>query len=138
MHAWKPWSSKAAQYAPFNLLVGNLDALYYLSNYPKGTPRKIGAGTHSLSNASLDTPWPKPSWPVHNLQTWLAQLSDSLSLSALLNSTELADDTLLPNTGVPLALERMLSAVYPQSSYGTRASTGLILNKEHGYLRAQL
>jgi uncharacterized protein with NRDE domain len=65
------------------------------------------------------------------LQAWLAKPSDSHSLSALLNSTELADDTLLPHTGVPLALERLLSAQFIRSpSYGTRASTGLILNKE--------
>ena len=122
---------QAAQYAPFNLLVGNLDALYYLSNYPKVRLEKIGAGTHSLSNASLDTPWPKTQLACAQLQTWLAQPSDSLSLSALLNSTELADATLLPHPGVPLALERMLSAQFIRSpSYGTRASTGLILNKE--------
>lgn len=125
------FQQQAAQYAPFNLLTGNIDALYYLSNYPKVSLEPVSPGTHSLSNASLNTPWPKTQLACAQLQNWLAQPSDSQSLSGLLNSTELAADALLPHTGVPLVLERILSAQFIRSpSYGTRASTGLILNPQ--------
>ena len=44
-------------YAGVNLLLGNREQLYYLSNRHPG--QSLGAGLYALSNASLDTPWPK-------------------------------------------------------------------------------
>src|SRR5699024_9613401 len=46
------------QYNGFNLIVGTVDDLYYYSPQTNQQER-ILAGTHSLSNASLNTPWPK-------------------------------------------------------------------------------
>ena len=49
---------KAASYNGFNLLTGNSEEFYYLSNYKTGID-KITSGLHGLSNHLLETPWPK-------------------------------------------------------------------------------
>ncbi|KAF3338642.1 Transport and Golgi organization protein 2 [Carex littledalei] len=50
-------------YNPFNLVVADLclKTMVFISNRPKGKPtiQTVNPGIHVLSNASLDTPWPK-------------------------------------------------------------------------------
>ena len=46
----------------------------------------------------------------------------------MLQNTEISPDHLLPNTGVTLEWERMLSPMYIKSKdYGTRSSTVLLM-----------
>ena len=53
-------AGRARDYAGFNLLVGDRGSLWYLSNSDRGPPREPAApGIYGLSNAVLDTPWPK-------------------------------------------------------------------------------
>lgn len=50
---------------------------------------------------------------------------------AVLADRTLADDATLPDTGLPLAAERMLSSIFVVSEhYGTRASTVLYRDRE--------
>lgn len=121
--------NRAEQYAPFNLMAGDVEQLWYLTNYPCPRLEPISAGTHSLSNAQLDSPWPKAQLAQQQLTHWLKTPKDSLSLCSLLNRRQSFADNLLPNTGVEHALEKLLSAQFITSpSYGTRCSTGLILS----------
>jgi uncharacterized protein with NRDE domain len=46
------------KYNGFNLIVGDQNSLWYLSNYNKGI-KKITPGFYGLSNHLLETPWPK-------------------------------------------------------------------------------
>ena len=114
-------------YNGFNLVFGDRDTLIWFSNRALGDPRNgqpLAAGIYGLSNALLDTPWPKV------LKT-KAQFASLLCLGApeeayfeMLADTTRAPDQRLPETGVPLELERVLSAVCIESpSYGTRTST---------------
>lgn len=48
----------ATEYAGFNLLVGDAQQLWHF-NSQEGQPRQLESGIYGLSNASLDTPWPK-------------------------------------------------------------------------------
>ena len=84
------------------------------------------AGIYGLSNAALDTPWPK----VENGKQALSEtLSDPQheSLFCLLADRTLADDDQLPATGVPQWLEQKLSASFIHfDSYGTRCSTVIL------------
>jgi uncharacterized protein with NRDE domain len=96
----------------------------------------LSSGIHGLSNAGLDTPWPK----VLALKSRLARaLREAGSLDALRDALfdALADpapapDGALPSTGVALDWERSLSAAFialPARGYGTRCSTLLITER---------
>lgn len=113
---------EAAQYSGFNLLVGDSQALWHF-NSQSGQALALPPGIHGVSNADLDTPWPK----LQQARTALADVleaADEASLFALLANPKRPDDRALPNTGVSLELERLLGSVFIASpTYGTRAST---------------
>ncbi|CAD5106079.1 NRDE family protein [Zestomonas carbonaria] len=118
-------AAEAHAYTGFNLLVGTREQLFYL-NAREAEPRRLDAGIYGLSNAALDTPWPK-------LERSKAALAGCLvdpkpeALLALLADPEPASDASLPDTGVGLATERLLSSPFIASpNYGTRASTALL------------
>ena len=93
----------------------------------------LAPGVYGLSNALLDTPWPKTLALKAAMQTALAQAQSSgdeedLSqpLWAALARRERASLADLPQTGVALELEHGLSSVHvdiPGRDYGTRSST---------------
>lgn len=122
-------AGRADEYSGFNLLVGDGQTLYYL-NSTKPEPRRLSEGIYGLSNAGLDTPWPKL---VKAKAALSAQLHDPqpLALLALLSDTHTAPIAELPDTGVSLATEILLSSIFIASpTYGTRASTALIVNAD--------
>ncbi len=116
-------AGKAAQYNGFNLLVGDADTLLYFGSR-EGEPRTVEPGVHALSNHLLDEPWPK-------VQRARAVLRESIGdgddpLFAMLSDATPAPDTQLPDTGVGLERERMLSPILiTGTDYGTRTSTVL-------------
>lgn len=144
-------SAAADQYGGFNLVLGSLDAAQqpcnwvWLSNRPPtpATPlpslplprgwvgTALPAGVYGLSNASLDTPWPKTLLLKHAVQQalqhhgqhpgpqWQAQ-----PLATLLDMRLAAAHT-LPHTGVSPERELSLSSPFvhvPDMAYGTRSS----------------
>ncbi|MFG0629952.1 NRDE family protein [Pseudomonas sp. xss_2] len=122
-------ASRSAQYSGFNLLVGDAERLGYLHAH-EPAPRLLEPGVYGLSNAGLDTPWPK----LVKTREGLARLLDDpdpRQLLGLLADGEPAADAELPDTGVGLATERLLSSAFIASqNYGTRASTVLIVDKQ--------
>lgn len=112
---------RSAQYAGFNLLLGDGQRLGYASsNSP--LPEFLGEGVYGLSNAGLNTPWPKLLKARRALQNSLA--AQPRDLLGLLADPATAADAELPSTGVGLATERLLSSIFIASpNYGTRAST---------------
>ena len=65
------------------------------------------------------------------LNDWLSKKYPQQPLVGLLNSTSAVEDSLLPDTGIGLVTERMLSCQRIISpNYGTRCSTGLIINQK--------
>ena len=109
----------------------------WVSNRPAVQGRAIGAGTFGLSNAALDTPWPK----VRALKQRLIQAVDQHheldalvgSLFAALLDPRSAPDAELPRTGVSTARERQLSSAFihiaegDSGAYGTRCSTVVVV-----------
>jgi uncharacterized protein with NRDE domain len=86
---------------------------------------------HGLSNALLDTPWPKLTRTKDAVTAWAARGSDDLApiLAALTDRTP-APDEVLPATGVPLAWERILSPPFiVGEDYGTRCTTVLTVSR---------
>ncbi len=116
----------------FNLILGTVDELYYFSNKTEGL-KKIETGIHGISNAILDTPWPKVEKSKRQLKNLIEQKKITASeIFNLLDDTSLANDEELPDTGVGLELERMLSAVFIKSDkYGTRSSTVVTIDKNN-------
>lgn len=84
----------------------------------------IAPGIHGLSNALLDTPWPKLVSRRDALADALGHDADDLALLGLMRDTTEALDDALPRTGVPPAWEKKLSAAFITSpAYGTRCTT---------------
>ena len=125
---------RAAQYAGFNLLLGDATGLHYYTNVGGTTPRVLGPGIYGLSNHRLDEPWPKL---VRTRERFAAALHDSDPAPATLldllgDSTPAALDT-APDAGLPADLERALSAPFVRHErYGTRCSTVVLVTHDGG------
>ncbi len=88
---------------------------------------------HTLSNAALDTPWPKTRRLQAVLSEWLERGDDEVApLFDALADPRMAADQDLPSTGVPLEWERRLSAAFiTGDDYGTRASSIVLVADDH-------
>ena len=113
----------------FNLLLLDERGLVWCSNRARGGASivRLARGVHGVSNALLDTPWPK----VERAKAMLSAAIDGpIAIEALfdvLRDDAPAPDDALPDTGVGLALERELSPIrIAMPRYGTRCSTVLI------------
>ncbi len=99
-------------------------------------PERLQRGIFGLSNAQLNTPWPKVQALKASLKAALPKSTDADTLAqrlfeALGNATPAPDDQ-LPHTGVPHEWEKMLSAALIRSGnglYGTRCSTVIITER---------
>ncbi len=120
------------QYNGFNLLAGDSEHLYYFSSQSKKI-EKVLPGIYGLSNAELNTPWPKVKKGNKRLYEIIQKNECGLdSLFTLLTDIEPAADEELPDTGVGMDWERILSPVFIQSlHYGTRSSTVLSIDAHH-------
>ena len=118
-------NASAADYAGFNLLLFDGHHLSYCTNSESFQSQSIEPGVHVLSNASLNTPWPKALRLRRALQAFINQrVASRKLLFTALGDCEQASDAELPDTGVGLELERFLSPPFIRGDrYGTRAST---------------
>ena len=132
-----------AAYGGFNLVLGDFqsNAWTWLSNRPAtGSALHVQAlepGVYGLSNAALNTPWPKTTALQNALRASLHAVPDPETLQArlwtALASRERASVEALPATGVPLAIEQALSSAFvdfPEHAYGTRSSTVLLASAQ--------
>ncbi|HJO11230.1 MAG: NRDE family protein [Gammaproteobacteria bacterium] len=128
-------SSSVEEFAGFNLLLGDARQVFYMNNI-EGMVRQLEPGIYGLSNGLLDSAWPKVQRAKDDMENALA-VGAELQTDALLdlmNNRDRAEDGKLPDTGVPLELERALSSVFihnPERKYGTRCSTAIIYNAKN-------
>lgn len=131
---------QADRHNGFNLIAADLTRgeWHYASNR-LAAPRPLPPGLHGLSNASLDTPWPKVAGLKRRLQDALLAAEDVAGLAGrlleALADRRVAPDAELPRTGVPIELERGLAPAFiamPARGYGTRCSTVLITERLEG------
>ena len=127
----------AADYAGFNLLVGTLDKLWYLTNSTaaKGcAPVPLKPGVYGLSNAQLDTPWPKVELGKRSLEALLqGEALDHDTLAGVVGNRDLADQGALQRQGLDQGMDQILSAQFiTTGSYGTRSSTTLWADQTGG------
>jgi uncharacterized protein with NRDE domain len=126
--------AEADRYNGFNLIIGDSRDLYYFSRQQKEI-RALGPGIYGLSNHLLDTPWPKVAAGKKQLADCVAS-KEEISTDVLLQLLEhqtIAADADLPETGVGVEWERMLSPMFISSpDYGTRSSSVLTIDTQGG------
>lgn len=125
----KQVESEAALYNGFNLLLFEAGKGFYYSNYGDSI-RQIDQGVYGLSNALLDTSWPKLEKLKANFQETIKSQISVDSLLELLTDNETAADKDLPQTGVPYEWEKAISAICIDTpTYGTCCSTIILVDK---------
>lgn len=127
--------SSASTYRPFNLLLADAQDCTWVGNLPHVRTARPGAGVHILSNAQLDTPWPKAVALGQALREWIDAGGDEdfAPLFAALADETRWPDAQLPDTGIGLERERWLSSAFIRGEdYGTRASTVVALDHAGG------
>lgn len=125
----------AGEYNGFNLLVGDLSGFYHYSNR-ENRINLIKPGIHGISNALLNTAWPKVEESKDKFSTYTHEqkLTESNLFDLLLNKKTWPVQE-LPETGLTDEMEKAVSACFIQSpDYGTRCST-LIFIKYDGTVR---
>jgi uncharacterized protein with NRDE domain len=119
-------------YNDFNLLVGDLDALYFLDSREKAY-FELQAGIYGISNGDFDESWPK----VEKAKLMLQDMSIAgqpvkhEAILTMLTDSLLPDDESLPDTGVGIEWERKLAPIFiRETDYGTRSSTVFSISSE--------
>lgn len=108
----------------FNLFYYNGHNFYHYSNVSKKVTQ-LSKGIYAISNADLDTPWPK----VVHIKKYLTEAIEQNDISTnslldILKDTQPYPEENLPDTGVGLEMEKVLSPICIQSPvYGTRTHT---------------
>lgn len=121
------------EFTGYNVLASDLESLWWTSNWA-GAALPLDAGVYGVSNAALDTPWPKVVNGKRRFADALAKRADVEDLFEVLADDAVAPDELLPDTGVGLELERLVSPSFISSTdYGTNASTVLRIRRDGGY-----
>ena len=123
-------------YDGFNLIYGDPDAFFFLSNRGYAPAGRLSPGIYGLSNASLDTPWPKVDTAKHEFSKIIRASSDveilEQALLHMMSDQSKPERDKLPDTGVGENLEWLLSSRFIRAEqYGTR-STSIILYHKSG------
>lgn len=123
-------------YAGFNLFVGNVEQAVYMSN--RGEKAQVlPKGVYVVSNGLMTEHWEKTRHLRKRFtQEFLPMLQQEniseeeleFTVWDILEDERKADEDLLPDTGIPIELETLLSSTFIQSpNYGTRCSNFLRL-----------
>ena len=119
-------------YQGFNLILFDGNSLVYISNGQEEEIRELTPGYYGLSNANLDSDWPK----VHQGKQGLQQLIESGHLEERVSTNErhahlvqlLQAEIPVPNLSLEDAGEyRAGSSFIRGEEYGTRASTSVLI-----------
>ncbi len=124
--------TSADDYNGFNLVFGQLNNLVCFDSVSK-TQKILTSGFHSLCNGALDDIWPKMALGQNQLaKTVQNHYLDVDKLFELMSNNKQAKTESLPNTGIPLDWERLLSSIFIVSpEYGTR-TTNIITQDNKG------
>jgi len=128
-------AQQAGDYAGFNLLLGDGRDLWYYSNSQTNAAAPtspLPPGIYGLSNAQLDTPWPKSELGKTKLQTLLeAGAVNHDALSSVVGARQPAELAALHAQGLNGEMDQLLSAQFiVTEAYGTRSRTSLWLDDQ--------
>lgn len=118
---------QAGNYNGFNLLVADQHDMIWFSNRHQEDARNgapLAPGIYGISNAALDTPWPKVVKTKAEFASLICQQAPQQAYFEMLSNTTQAPDCRLPDTGISFEMERLLSSACIESpTYGTRVSS---------------
>lgn len=120
-------------YTGFNLLIGDFSKDIDISYYSNISDEIISldSGIYGLSNHLLDTAWHKVKSGKLRLESTLNNLTTDVLFEILADKTK-ANDQDLPNTGVGVEREQILSPIFIETPiYGTRCSTVLLVDTDN-------
>jgi uncharacterized protein with NRDE domain len=128
----------AHRYAGFSMLLADAGELWLVSNRERAA-RRLEAGIHGLSNATLDAPWPK----LLRARTALQDAVDRGAMQPAALAELLLDRTPATLDHDPLApwfrerygepFVRAMSAPFVvDARYGTRATTAIVIRDDGG------
>ena len=130
-------SEHGQEFSGFNCIFGKLglnSKLHYYSNR-QNTLIPLTSGIYGLSNALLDENWFKVEAGKAQIETLFDKPFCHEQWFAFLRDETQAQNQQLPNTGIPIATEQLLSSRFIHSQdYGTRCST-LITVDQQGQLQ---
>lgn len=117
------------RYSGFNLLAGSVRQLFYLNN-THGDFRPIEPGIHGISNAFLNTPWPKVEKARNEFeQITSSETIDKEAVFRLLKASDPFPEESLPDTGLSKEMEKEVSPIFIETEgYGTRCSSLLLID----------
>ena len=121
----------AAHYANYSLLIANRTCLGYINSQCSKT-ELLPPGIYGLSNAYLNSPWPKVQQGLASFQHLLQTPTlDTDACWAMMEDTTVAADFVLPKTGISYEKEKAYSAAFIITpNYGTRTTTMLLRNQK--------
>ncbi len=123
--------NNANQYNGYNLLFGNYRQLAVFNSHTQSLVQ-LAPGFHGLSNALLNTPWPKVTRGIQSLTNYVkhtTQLAANNLFRLLADDTPALPDQ-LPDTGISKEWEQRLSPIFINTpEYGTRSSTIIMVSK---------
>jgi uncharacterized protein with NRDE domain len=124
-------ASVGQRYNGFNLLIGDRSGVWYYSNRGNDI-QKLNPGLFGISNHLIETPWPKVKKGKTELQDLLSAQRDidCEDILKILADQSVPPDETLPDTGVGIEWERILSPLFITSQdYGTRSSSVLLMKR---------
>ncbi|WP_042476275.1 NRDE family protein [Bacillus ndiopicus] len=123
-------------YGAFNVLLYDEENLVHY-NTVMDELTIVPPGIHCVSNATLNTAWPKVMRLKNSFNKTIQTTTEEEALFMILKDTIRANDQDLPATGVPFELEQKLSPIFIHfDGYGTRAST-IVKSTENGWAIAE-
>ncbi|MEU7215694.1 NRDE family protein [Nocardia iowensis] len=142
-------------YNGYNLVVSDLESLWWHSNRSAVPPQELAPGFHGLSNGmfvssagltpgNTDLTASQPIWPkvrggVSELRAVVQSDPGAVQrYFEVLGDRSKAPDEELPNTGVSRPRERVLSSRFiADAVHGTRASTVLLVREDGSFVMAE-
>lgn len=127
-------TARFSRYNGFNLLLADKNSLIYLNSSTQSIS-ELPPGIFGLSNGLLNANWPKINQGKEQLKNLINKETNLTtdSLIAMMSDRNMAPDEFLPNTGLPIELERQLSSSFvtiPERQYGTLCSTAVIISHD--------
>ena len=124
----------AREYNGYNLLFGSASELWHFNNRSGEPPAQVQPGLHVLSNATLNSPWPKALLAKQLYAQQTGNPPSPQDIFAMLADSTQADQKTVQRTGLPLKYEIALSSIFialkirrgffrRKVGYGTRASS---------------
>lgn len=122
----------------FNIIYGDSNQLFFYSNSNE-QHKNIYPGIYGLSNAVLDTPWPKV---IKSKKEFIAALDDIDNedrFFEIFQNKNTAPENELPDTGVSLEWEKKLSSIFINTeNYGTRLTTFVRISNKGNVLYREI